>query len=152
MYLRLSWVLKSKKDANHQILIKFQQNWLNRVWRTCSENSKFINSVWIKEELPEQWKESVILPFYKKNNETDCRHYRDITFVSYLQNFVQYPSIKVNSIHRKLFGVVTVDLGNEISSATDYMSCILELLEKKMEIKWGGSTTDFRLQECLWCI
>jgi hypothetical protein len=41
----------------------------------CSEIHKLMNSVWNKEELPEQWKESIIVPIYKKGDETDCSNY-----------------------------------------------------------------------------
>jgi hypothetical protein len=30
---------------------------------------KLINSVWKKEELPDQWKESIILPVHKKGDQ-----------------------------------------------------------------------------------
>jgi len=30
-------------------------------------------------------------------------------FFSYMQNFILHPSIKVNSIYRKLLGIVSVD-------------------------------------------
>jgi hypothetical protein len=33
---------------------------------------KLINSVWNKEELPDQWKESIIVPINKKGDKTDC--------------------------------------------------------------------------------
>jgi hypothetical protein len=36
---------------------------------------KLINSVFNKVELPEQWKELIILPIYKKGCETDCSNY-----------------------------------------------------------------------------
>jgi len=32
----------------------------------CSEIHKLIISIWNKEELPEEWKESIIIPIYKK--------------------------------------------------------------------------------------
>jgi hypothetical protein len=32
---------------------------------------KLINSIWSKEELPDQWKESVIVPIHKKGDRTD---------------------------------------------------------------------------------
>jgi hypothetical protein len=32
---------------------------------------KLINSVWNKEELPGQWKESIVVPVHKKGNKTD---------------------------------------------------------------------------------
>jgi hypothetical protein len=31
-----------------------------------------INSVWNKEELPDQWKESIIVPIHNKGAKTDC--------------------------------------------------------------------------------
>jgi hypothetical protein len=31
-----------------------------------------MNSVWSKEELPQVWKESSIVPVYKKGDQTDC--------------------------------------------------------------------------------
>jgi hypothetical protein len=33
---------------------------------------KLIISIWNKEELPEEWKESIIVPIYKKGDKTDC--------------------------------------------------------------------------------
>jgi hypothetical protein len=32
---------------------------------------KLINSIWNKEELPDQWKESIIVPVHKKGDKTD---------------------------------------------------------------------------------
>jgi hypothetical protein len=43
---------------------------------------KLINSVWNKEELPDQWKESIIVPVYKKGDKTDCNNYRGISLLS----------------------------------------------------------------------
>jgi hypothetical protein len=36
----------------------------------CSEIHKLINCIWNKEELPEQWKESIV-PIYKKGDKMD---------------------------------------------------------------------------------
>jgi hypothetical protein len=43
---------------------------------------KLINSVWNKEELPDQWKESITVPIQKKGNKADCNNYRGISFLS----------------------------------------------------------------------
>jgi hypothetical protein len=39
------------------------------------EIHKLINSVWNKQELCNQWKESVIVPLHKKSDKTDCNNY-----------------------------------------------------------------------------
>jgi hypothetical protein len=43
--------------------------------KICFEIHKLINSIWNKEELPEQLKESIIVPVYKKGDTTDCSNY-----------------------------------------------------------------------------
>jgi hypothetical protein len=43
---------------------------------------KLINSVWNKEELPDQWKESIIVPVHKKGDKADCSNYRGISLQS----------------------------------------------------------------------
>jgi hypothetical protein len=45
---------------------------------------KLINSthIWNKEELPDQWKESIIVTIHKKGNKTDCNKYRGISLLS----------------------------------------------------------------------
>jgi hypothetical protein len=49
-----------------------------------SEIHKLINSVWNKEELPDQWKEFIIVPIHKKGDKTDCNYYRGISLLSTL--------------------------------------------------------------------
>jgi len=44
----------------------------------CSEIHKCINSIWNKEELPEDWKESIIVPIYENGSEINC-NYRGIS-------------------------------------------------------------------------
>ena len=48
-----------------------------------SEIHKLTNSVWNKEELTEQWKESVVVPIHKKSDKTDCSNYRGISLCQF---------------------------------------------------------------------
>jgi hypothetical protein len=43
---------------------------------------KLINSIWNKEELPDQWKESIIVWIHKNGDKTGCSNYRGISLLS----------------------------------------------------------------------
>jgi hypothetical protein len=48
-----------------------------------SEIQKLINSIWNKKELPDDhWKESNIVPIYKKCNKTECSNYCEVSLLS----------------------------------------------------------------------
>jgi len=55
----------------------------------CSEIHKCINSIWNKEELPEDWKECIIVPIYEKVDKIDC-NYRRVSLLSIHTQF--YPT------------------------------------------------------------
>ena len=56
----------------------------------CYEIYKLFVSIWNKEELPKEWKESIIVPIYKKHDKTDCSNYRGILFCQLCTKF--YPT------------------------------------------------------------
>jgi hypothetical protein len=38
--------------------------------------------IWNKEELPHQWKESIVVPIHKKGDKCDCSNHRGISLLS----------------------------------------------------------------------
>jgi hypothetical protein len=46
-----------------------------------SEIHRLTCFIWNKEELPQQWKESTIVPIYKKGDKTDCNNYQGLSLL-----------------------------------------------------------------------
>jgi chorismate mutase len=55
------------------------KTWGKIIW---GEFQKIIISIWNKEQLPEEWKESIFVPIYKKGEKTDCSSYRGISILT----------------------------------------------------------------------
>jgi hypothetical protein len=74
------------------------------------EIHKLIISIWNKEELPEKWKESVIVPIYKKGDKTDCSNYWGISLLpttyKILSNILVW---RLTPHAEKLLGIIGVD-------------------------------------------
>jgi hypothetical protein len=97
----------------------------------CSKIHKLICSIWNKKELPQQWKESIIVPIHKKGDKTDCNNYRGMTLLS--------------TAYKILFNILLVRLTPHVSevigdhqygfsrnrSTTDQIFYIQQMLEKK---------------------
>jgi hypothetical protein len=49
---------------------------------------KLITSIWNKKELPDQWKNSIIMPILKTGDKTDCNNYRGISLLSTSYNML----------------------------------------------------------------
>jgi hypothetical protein len=72
-------VKSHKSPSTEQILAEFIKV---KGKTTCSEIHKRINSIWNKEELPTDWKKSVLVPIYKKGDKTDRSNYRSISLLA----------------------------------------------------------------------
>ena len=90
-------------------------------------------SVWNKEELPEEWKESIILPVYKKGDKTDCSNYTGISLLSTMYKILS------NILLSRLTPYAEEIIGDHqcgfrrSRSTTDHIFCISQILEKKWE-------------------
>ena len=47
-----------------------------------SDIHKLIYSIWNKEELPEEWKELIMVPIYKQSAETNCSNNSELPLLS----------------------------------------------------------------------
>jgi hypothetical protein len=111
-----------------------------------SEIHKLINCIWNKKELPEQWKEFIIVPIYKNGDEMHCSNCRGISLLS-----TSY-KILSNILLSRLTSYVDEIIGNHECgfqrnrSTTDQIFCIRQILEKKWE--YSGTVhqlfTDFK--------
>jgi hypothetical protein len=85
--------------------------------------------------LPDQWKESIIVPVHKNGDKTDCSNYRGISLLS-----TSY-KILSNILHSRLTPYIDEIIGDHQCgfrrnrSTTDQIFCIRQILEK------SGSTT-----------
>ena len=97
------------------------------------EIHKLIISVWNKEELPDDWKESIIVPIYKKGDKTDCNNYRGISLLPTTYKVLS------NILLSRLIPYAEEVIGDHQCgfrsnrSTTDHIFCIYQILEKKRE-------------------
>jgi hypothetical protein len=94
---------------------------------------KLINSVWYKEELPDQWKESITVPVHKKGNKTDCNNYRGISLLS-----TSYKTVSNILLSRSLPYIDELIGDHQCGirrnrSTTHQIFCIRQIREKKWE-------------------
>ena len=94
---------------------------------------ELIFSVWNKEELPEEWKESIIVPICKKGDKTDCNNYRGISILPATYKILS------NILFSRLIPYTEEVIGDpqcgfrRKRSTTDRIFCIRQILEKKWE-------------------
>ena len=70
MTLRLSWVSNKLKSHKSPGIDQIPAELIRAGGRTiCLEIHKLITSIWKKEKLPEEWKESIIVPIHKKGDK-----------------------------------------------------------------------------------
>jgi hypothetical protein len=102
----------------------------------CCEIHKLINSVWNKEDLLEQWKESIILLIYSMGDKTDCSNYRGISLLS-----TTYKILPNNLLSRVTPYAEEIIIGDHQCgyrrnrSTANHIFCIHQILKKKKIIQ-----------------
>ena len=99
----------------------------------CCAIHELIISIWNKEELPEEWKESIILPIYKKGDKTDCNNYRGISLLSTTYKILS------NILLSRLIPYAEEVIGDHEcgfrrnKATSNHIFCIRQILEKEWE-------------------
>jgi len=113
-------------------MIKPQQHSLRQGCRTIRyEIYKLIYSIWNKNELLEERKESIIVPIYKKADKTVCSNYRGISVLSATYKILSYILLsrltpnaeEINGDHQHGFGCHR--------STVDHIFCSHQIIQKK---------------------
>jgi hypothetical protein len=122
---------KYKSPGNDQILAELYQAGGESLVFVIH---KLITSFQNKEELPDQWKESIIVPIHKMGDKTDCNNYCGISLLSTSYNILS--NIRLSRLSPYIDEIIgDHQCGFQRNrSTTDQIFCIRQILEK------GGST------------
>jgi hypothetical protein len=112
-----------------------------------SEIHKSVNFIWNENELPDDWKESIILLIYKKRDKTHLSDYRSVSLLS-LTYKILYPILlprltphvkDITGDHQCGFRCT--------SSVTHHIFWIRQTLDKKMGIQLSSAPVTYRLKK-----
>jgi hypothetical protein len=112
----------------------------------CSDIHKLFNPILNKEDLSEEWKESIIVPVCKKEDKTDCSNYRGISLLPTMYKILSKSRLtpcadEIMWDHQCGF--------QHNKSTTDNIFCLYQILENQMGMKWSSASSIYRLQESL---
>jgi hypothetical protein len=87
----IKWAIEKLKSHKSPGIAQIPAELIKAGGRTIScEIHKFIIYIWNKEELPEEWKESIIKPICKTGDKTDCNNYRGISLLPTTYKILSY--------------------------------------------------------------
>jgi hypothetical protein len=100
--------------------------------------------MWNKEELPDQWKESTIVPIYKKDDKNDCSNYHGISLLS-------SPYIILSNIFHPVLCTYLDEITGEHQCEFGVTDQLLHLSDtaEKMEVHGDSTSAIYGLQESL---
>jgi hypothetical protein len=126
-------LLQSRKSINRQVMIKFRENSFKQDRKYFCLRCTISLILFGKEELPDQWKESIIEPGHKMGDKTDYNNYREMSLPS-----TSY-KILLNILLSRLSLCIDEIIGDHQcgsrrnGSTNDQIFCIRQILEKKWE-------------------
>ena len=96
-----------------------------------SEIDKVTNYISNKEELSEEWKESIIVPNYENGDTTDCSNYRSISLLPTTYKILRnYLLSRLTQYADEIIGRHQCGL-RRTRSTTDHIFGIRQIIEKK---------------------
>ena len=99
----------------------------------CGEIHKLITSIWKKEKLSEEWKESIIVPIHKKGDKTDCNNYSSISLSPTTYNILSNILLsRLTPYAKEIIGDHQCGFRRN-RSTIDHIFFIRQILEKKWE-------------------
>jgi hypothetical protein len=89
-----------------------------------------------------EWKESIIVPVYRKGDKRDCRYYKGVLLLSTTYKILSnIPLSRLTPYAKEITGDHQGGFQHN-RSATDHVLCIRQILEKK----WNTA------QQCISCL
>ena len=83
--------------------------------------------------MPEEWKESIIVPIHKKGDKTDCSNYRGISLLPTTYKILSNILLsRLTPYAKEIIGDHQCDFRRN-RSTIDHIFCIRQILEKKCE-------------------
>ena len=99
----------------------------------CDEIHELMISIWNKEEFPEERKDSIIVPIYKKGDKSDCGNYRGISLLTTRYKILSNILLtKITPLSEEIIGYLQGGFRCN-RSATDHIFCIRQITEEQWD-------------------
>ena len=97
------------------------------------EINKIINSTWNKGQLHEEWKESIIVTYNNKDDNTNCGNYKDISLLSNTHTILSNILLsRLTTFAEEITGDHQCGFRSN-REITDHILCIRQILETNWE-------------------
>jgi sorting nexin-29 len=90
-----------------------------------------IISIWNKQKLPEDWKESIIVPIYKKRDKIFCNNFKGVSLLPAMYKLLSNILLSMLTPYAKEFIGDHKGGFRRNRSTTDHRFCFSQILEKK---------------------